>query len=76
MASYAEHTRGWGNPGRYEARSRPPLLGDRWVHAVVLNNCDEVAHFDTRDEAELEAAKRNYAQGSYSPPRSLEPTNG
>jgi hypothetical protein len=61
----ADHAKGWGYCGKWEAQSRPPLLSDKWIHAVVLNNHTEVAHFDTLAEAQLDAAKRNYAMGSY-----------
>lgn len=61
--TYVQHTADWNHPGRWKAEAIPPLLGDKWHYAVVLNNHTPVAYFDTRGAAELDAAKRNYARG-------------
>lgn len=59
----------WGlTPARWEAQSRYGMFSGRNRHFVVMNNALEVSEQPNRAAAELEAARLNYANGSYQRP--------
>lgn len=64
------HREGWNAVPKWSAQWRRGLIGpDRY--ASNLNGHTDVALFDTLAEAERDAARRNYAAGSYPLPRLL-----
>lgn len=58
------HQEGWGAAPYWTVKYRAGFLGGQW-YAVNLNGHTDVARFDDRAKAELDAARRNYEAGSY-----------
>lgn len=55
-------------PARWEAQFRPGFLGAGWW-TVNMNGHTDTGRYEKQADAQREAARMNYVNGSYSRPR-------
>ena len=67
----ARNMKGFGAPQNYQAVTRFGVLGGGVRYAVNMNGHTDKAFFSTLSEAQRDAAKRNYREGTYTAPRKL-----